>query len=156
MAALSIRKRKMDIQLKNLQRRPLNLPQIKIIVSAVLRCLDIKNASLSFVFVTSPQIKSLNKRFLHRSYETDVLSFDLGGGVSKVLIGEIIISVDMAVKNAKVFDNDLNHEIVLYIIHGILHLLGYDDHKPTDIKRMRVKEKEILQHLAGKINHILT
>ncbi len=82
-----------------------------------------------------------------------MLSFDLSDD-SKHLSGEVIVSVDMAVKNARRFKNDLRNEVALCVVHGILHLLGYDDHHPHDIKRMRKKEQEILLRLGNKILNI--
>ena len=149
----------MDIQIKNLQRAiALNCPQIKAIVKAILKYQRVQEASLSFVFVTNRAIKTLNKKFLGRSYETDVLSFDLRAASEhrkQIIIGEIIISVEMAVRNAKIYNNDLRNEIALYIVHGILHLLGYDDHRSRDIKRMRSREKGILRHLGKQINRLI-
>ena len=146
----------MDIQLKNLQKKAtLNLPQIQRIVKAILAYEHIKDANLSFAFVTNQKIKSLNQKFLGRSYQTDVLSFDLRENKKDILIGEIIISIEMAIKNAQSFGNDLNNELALYIVHGILHLLGFDDHRPSDIKRMRKKEQQLLKHLGRRINGIV-
>ena len=106
------------------------------------------------VFVTDSQIKSLNKKFLKRRYTTDVLAFDLSSKESparrKNIEGEIIISADTAIKNARIFQTSPHRELVLYIIHGILHLLGFDDHRPTDVKQMRKKEIELMK-LAGVI-----
>ena len=151
----------MDIQIKNLQRAiALNCPQIKKIVKAILKYQRVKEATLSFVFVTNRTIKVLNKKFLGRSYETDVLSFDLRDpsqrrSANKFVIGEIVISTEMAVKNAKVFGNDLRNEVALYITHGILHLLGYDDHRSKEIKRMRARERMIIKHLGNKIDKLI-
>ncbi len=63
------------------------------------------------------------------------------------LIGDIIISTDAAIQNAKAFKTSINYEIVLYVIHGILHLLGFDDHKEEDIKKMRKREKFLLEKI---------
>ena len=110
------------------------------------------------MFVSRQKIKSLNKKYLHRQYATDVLAFDLRSGVEakqkRLLNGEIIISLDAAKQNHKTFQTSLAQEIVLYVIHGILHLLGYDDHSPADIKRMRRKERELLEYLKKEIEKL--
>ncbi|MBI5415774.1 MAG: rRNA maturation RNase YbeY, partial [Candidatus Omnitrophica bacterium] len=67
--------------------------------------------------------------------------------------GDIAICVDAAVRNAKSCDTSLAQELVLYVAHGILHLLGFDDHAPADIRAMRAKEQEILEYL-GKFKGI--
>jgi len=144
---------KTQITIKNLQKKiPLNPSRITRMVKTILRHEGIAAADLSFVFVTDRAIKVLNKKYLKRSYATDVLAFDLGQGTlcekkKCPLAGEIIISVETAVKNAKLYHSTLKGEIALYVSHGILHLLGYDDHSRRDIKRMREKEGEILNIL---------
>jgi rRNA maturation RNase YbeY len=70
---------------------------------------------------------------------TDVLTFDLGEGY-----GEIIICPGKAGVNAKAYQISTEKEIILYVVHGILHLAGYDDKSPEDIRQMRSKEKELL------------
>ena len=106
---------------------------------------------MSIVFVTRQKIQSLNKKYLNRSYATDVLAFDLAeegkkGGVA----GDIFISTDAVLANAKAFKNDVKSELTLYIIHGILHLLGYDDHSARDVKRMRAQEGRLVKFLSNK------
>ncbi len=63
------------------------------------------------------------------------------------MAGEIVISADTAFKNSAAFGNSLEKEILLYVIHGILHLSGYDDHAIADIKRMRAREQFHLKAL---------
>src|SRR3989338_716106 len=130
----------MEIAVKNLQStvRLKTLPIVQII-KRILRQEGVAQASLSFVFVTNQKIKALNKKYLGRNYATDVLSFDLRER-PKAMSAEIVISVDAAKHNCKVFKTTLGEEIVLYIIHGLLHLLGYDDGTKKDIAKMRKKE----------------
>ncbi|OGX40717.1 MAG: rRNA maturation RNase YbeY [Omnitrophica WOR_2 bacterium RIFCSPLOWO2_12_FULL_50_9] len=128
------------------------------ITKTILRYEKVRRAELGVVFVSSQKIKALNKKFLHRDYATDVLAFDLReGGISRdskarrgELMGDIVISADTAAYNAGIYRTSLEKEIILYVIHGILHLLGYDDHRPQDIQRMRKKEQEILIYLGKK------
>jgi probable rRNA maturation factor len=101
-------------------------------------------------------MKALNQRFLKRDHTTDVLAFDLGEDLilsaerpilkkkERRLQGEIIISATTAAANARRFATSVDYELILYVVHGILHLLGYDDHRPTDRKRMRSKEQEMM------------
>jgi len=155
----------MDISLENLQKKvSLNSSQILKIVKSILRYERIEKASLTIVFVTRQKIRSLNKKFLRRDYATDVLAFDLNDQASlkrkpspkpKTLVGDIIISTDAALKNAKAYETTLAQELTLYIIHGILHLLGFDDHAPRDIQKMRKKEQELLKRLGAGIKNIV-
>ena len=155
----------MEITFENYQKKvPLNPSQILKITKTILRHEGVDKASLSIVFATRQRIKALNKKFLHRDYGTDVLAFDLSDNAvsrqksqrkPKIVVGDIIISTDAALKNAKTYETALSREITLYVIHGILHLLGFDDHSPRDIKKMRKKEQELLDYLGIKIKTVV-
>ena len=84
-------------------------------------------------------MRAINKKYLNHDYVTDVLTFDLGQSTS-----EIIICPQIAYANAREHRSSTENEIVLYVIHGILHLAGYDDHKPHDTLKMRKMEKELI------------
>ena len=130
----------------------------------ILRHEGVQQAFLSIVFVSNQKIKSLNKKYLSRDYATDVLAFDSNDQVRtktsarrkpRSVSGDVIISTDAAKKNARLYGVSPSQELALYIIHGILHLLGYDDHKAADIQRMRRKEQKILSYLGTKARNIL-
>jgi len=154
----------MEITFKDHQKKvPLNSSQIIKITKLILRHEGVQKATLSIVFVSHQKIKALNKRYLHRNHATDVLAFDLSEKLSrnkkiirkpKEVTGDIIISTDAALKNIKRFNTALTRELALYIVHGILHLLGYDDHRAVDIKKIRKKEQEILGYLGTKIQKL--
>ncbi len=103
--------------------------------SRILRELGSKRAGVSILFLDDKGIRRLNRKFKNRRAATDVLAFETG---------DIAISVDTAGKNAKRFGTGISDELKLYIIHGILHLSGYDDTSPGARKKMRKKEKELL------------
>ncbi len=84
-------------------------------------------------------MQTINQLYLGHDYVTDVLTFDLTD------TAEIVICPSMATKNAKTYGNSVNREILLYVIHGLLHLSGYDDHTPKDIQRMRLTEERLLK-----------
>ncbi len=73
-----------------------------------------------------------------------------------VLCADIVISTDAVVKNAKEFKSTTNKELVLYLIHGILHLCGYDDHSPKDINRMQKRENELLMQVFNSSEYLRT
>jgi probable rRNA maturation factor len=84
-----------------------------------------------------------------------VLAFDLSEGKKKNDIsGDIIICPETAFKNAKTFGTSFSYELTLYVVHGILHLAGYDDHSPKDIKSMRSEEQKIMTHLGNEIKKV--
>jgi len=119
---------------------------------------------LSIVFVSSSKIRALNKKFLKRNYATDVLAFDLkdNGTGKKVkeaaqgdIYGEIIISTDAARQHAQRYHLDIKGEIVRYLIHGILHLCGYDDHSDKEIKKMRTQEESLMLSMKSEIQKVI-
>lgn len=81
-------------------------------------------------------MRRINKEYLGHDYVTDVITFDHG---------EIIICPAEAVRNAKAFKTTVRRELELYVVHGLLHLAGYDDHSEKDIARMRSMEQELLK-----------
>jgi probable rRNA maturation factor len=106
-----------------------------------------KSGEVGISFISDSRIKRLNSRFHNRNAATDVLAFDLSSGKSQ-LIADIYISADTAVKNSRVFSSEPACELYLYAIHGMLHIAGYDDHKPKDIKLMRKKEAFYLNKIT--------
>lgn len=126
---------------------------IKKIAAAVLKFIKKpETADIEIVFLDNKAIAAFNKRYKATPGPTDVLSFkidrsEFGQGP---FLGEILISSERAKENAKVFGTDFEEEIALYVIHGILHLFGYDDENPEDRCLMDKKEKEVLRYLCRK------
>ena len=108
-------------------------------------------AELELVFLDNAQIKPLNKKFKGEDRPTDVLSFDLGAGTGS-FFGNIYISVDKALENSKIFETTLQEEFILYIIHGILHLTGYDDETKKERVKMEARQEILLRKLCAKEN----
>jgi probable rRNA maturation factor len=103
------------------------------------------NRDLSLAFVTDAAIRKLNRKFLGHDYVTDVLAFRLDGEV----FGEVVVSPAYAAREAKVRAIPVEEEILRYVAHGCLHLLGYDDHRPGDRKRMwERQERELRRFLS--------
>jgi len=96
--------------------------------------------TLSIVFVNDATIKQLHESFLDDPSPTDVITFSANPDFDSA--GEICISIDEAIKNAKSFSTTISHEITLYLIHGWLHLFGFDDKNEKAIKAMRQAEKD--------------
>lgn len=158
----------MPVVVQNLQRKvPISPPRIVRITRAILEYTRIKKASLTIIFVSPANIKALNRKYLQRDDITDVLAFDLGEGSlpslraqstqkKTRLNGDIVICADAAVCNAHLFKASLAHEIVLYIVHGILHLLGFNDHGTVKTRIMRKKEQEIMGYLGSRVATVIT
>ncbi len=134
--------------ISNFQRKiPIPVPKVRTALRSACRKLRFKIPELSVAFVGERRMRRLNKEYLGHDYVTDVITFGYSErGHLKVspFCGEIIICPAVAARNAKRYGNTLEREIILYVVHGILHLCGYDDHSPEDVKRMRQKETEIL------------
>ena len=146
----------MEVKVVNLHRRyKINERLVKKIAASILRhCAVGSNSKLEIVFLTDGAIRLLNKRYKGENRPTDVLSFDLGGGLfgTDLFSVEIFISIDTALKNSRLFGTTLPEEVVLYIIHGILHLTGYDDVTRKGRASMEEKQEEVLKRLCRKEN----
>ena len=94
------------------------------------------------LFIGDKAIRKLNKRFKRRDRATDVLSFGLDD------VGSIAISLDTASRNAKIFGTLFHEEALRYVVHGILHLFGYDDGTGPDRRKMAAEEDRILRRLC--------
>ena len=94
-----------------------------------------KLPQVSVLIVSDRQIASLHKQFMNESGPTDVITFQHG---------EIFISGEMAKRNAERFKNSLMNELRLYIVHGLLHLHGFDDRDPENAKKMEAVQRKIL------------
>ncbi len=139
----------MVITVTNLQSKlSINSSQIEKRVKKVLKKERKNIAVISVVFVNRYEIRQLNKKFLGKKYFTDVLSFDNSIKLAKKISSwEIVICTDAAIENAKRYKTSVNFELKLYLVHGILHLMGYDDRNEDNRKIMQRKENEILKFL---------
>jgi len=103
---------------------------------------------ISIAIVDDAEIKKLNARFLNHKTTTDCLSFDLSDAKDESKIFEIIVNGEMAVRQAKVREHPGEAELALYIAHGLLHNLGFDDSTPSLARKIHQAEDEILQQLG--------
>jgi len=125
-------------------------------VGAVCDAEGISSVELSLVLTDNAEIHRINREFLGHDYPTDVISFPLddeladpAGEIHPVqLQGELVISLDTAQDVAATQGWSLEAEVVLYVIHGLLHLCGYDDHSEETRLIMRKREREILSGLC--------
>lgn len=137
--------------IKNPQKKiPVDFGKIKKTVRDIVSTQGLaKTGEINISFIGDGLIKKLNSRFHGCDFPTDVLAFDLSSD-KKRLCADIYISADTAVRNSKIFRTDPVSEIYLYVIHGLLHIAGYDDHLPRDIRIMRGKEEFYLNRLKCK------
>ena len=124
---------------------PIDRGRMREIVRAVLREEGVSEAEISLAFVDNPAIHQLNKRYLGHDEPTDVLSFPMSDPGSKRLTGELVIGAELAQIEAESRGHDVQAELALYVIHGLLHLCGYDDKLPSDAQKMRERERHYLR-----------
>lgn len=118
------------------------------IVRAVLAEEQIADYEISLAFVDNQTIHRLNKRYLDHDEPTDVLTFPLSDPSAKKLAGELILGVEVARDQAAERGHDVQVELALYVIHGLLHLCGFDDKLTNDAVEMRRRERHHLARLG--------
>ncbi len=125
--------------------------------NAVLRMEDFKgSAEISVTFVDNAGIKELNAQYRDKNIETDVLSFPMGeNGIwdknpetGAFVLGDVVISMEKAVEQAKIYGHSLQREVGYLTAHSVLHLLGYDHIEPLDRVHMREKEELVMNQLG--------
>ncbi len=127
--------------------RRINHAEIRRTAAAVLRGEGAINALLKVVFTGDTVMRRLNRTWLKHRSTTDVLSFPLESGRGKPIEGEIYINLDQARRQAREFGVTDRNEIARLLIHGSLHLLGYDDATPALRRTMAGREDEYLGRL---------
>lgn len=118
--------------------KALNNRWLKIVAESEIRRLE----QISIIFCSDNYILDINQRFLQHDYFTDIITFDYCEGDR--LSGDLFISVDSVRENAIEYGSSFNDELNRVMVHGILHLIGYDDHTDEDIRQMRSKENYYL------------
>lgn len=114
------------------------------------------NAEVSLVLADDEYIRNLNKQYRGKDCATDVLSFalnegdepDIVDGPAEVLLGDIVISLETATRQAAEFGHTLERELAFLTVHGMLHLLGYDHETPEEQQEMRAEEEHVLTLLG--------
>jgi probable rRNA maturation factor len=117
--------------------------------------LDFPDGELSILLVDDQQIEKLNKQYLYRKGPTNVIAFPMREGhfseITPHLLGDVVISVETAKNEAKAANLSLQFHFNQLLIHGILHLIGYDhETTPNEAQRMEAKSNELLAVLEKK------
>lgn len=135
-------------------------PQLRVEPTAVRRlihCLDayhryqVPRGTLSIAFLTNAVIGSIHADFMNDPSPTDVITFP---GTPPEDAGEICVSVDYAIRAARRFHSTPTYELQLYLVHGWLHLAGFDDRTQRQKRRMRMAEREMMSLLARSAKDI--
>lgn len=117
---------------------------------------------LNIIIVNDDKMIEINEQFLQHEGSTDVITFDWLEGEEDFIeeeeaeegkvMGEIYVCLDTAIRATKEFKTSLAQELILYCVHGMLHLCGLDDHCDEDIRKMRAEEQRVMMHLAANFD----
>jgi len=156
------------VVISNRQRiKKINLRLLRHITRALLEELELGRVELGITLVGAPEMTRLNETFLRHAGSTDVLAFNYGNagragsplpaagahGVPRpALHGEIFICVNEALLQARRFSTGWQSEIVRYLVHGILHLLGFDDTNLRARRKMKLEENRLLRRLSHRFS----
>ncbi|MDD4953877.1 MAG: rRNA maturation RNase YbeY [Candidatus Omnitrophica bacterium] len=137
-----------EVTVKNLQDKiPLYPKRIKKAILNVLSKEGIKKSGeITVCFVDDNKIKELNKEYSGQAFPTDVLAFDYSKNTSEIS-ADIAVSTETAIRQSKIFKTTPLYEVYLYLIHGVLHLLGYDDDTLRKQARMQKRAEAILSSI---------
>ena len=145
----------MNIRVKNTQKKQrLATRALETKLGNLLRSIGLHNAELSVLFVGDRAMRSLNRRYRGKDKTTDVLSFSLREGafshIQPHILGDIVIAVPTAARQAAEAGHAFGREIEALLVHGLLHLLGYDHERSGDeARRMKRRELQLLKRMAA-------
>lgn len=143
---LKARQKNITISNRSGLRLPFSQGGIKRRVLKIFKLLkkELKGRPVGVIFLNDKEIKRLNRKYLKHNRTTDVLAFDY-----RSLGLELAISLDTAKRNAKIYNTSVKEEIILYIIHGILHLSGYSDAALAAKRRMFKKQDQLMKLVSN-------
>ena len=134
---------------------PVDLSRIRAVCVKILADSGITCGRIGVVLVDNEMIHELNRNFLKHDYPTDVISFQVESNPEEgYLEGEVIASVEMAKQRAPEFQWGTDDELLLYVIHGLLHLVGFDDIDEKDRLVIREKERYYLRFIGVEPNDL--
>lgn len=122
-----------------LRQKRINNKWLSIVAGSELK----KLGNINYIFCSDNYILDVNIKYLGHDYFTDIITFDYCE--NDVLNGDLFISIDTVRENADFYGTSFEQELNRVMVHGVLHLIGYDDHKEEDIKVMRAKEDYYLK-----------
>jgi len=149
----------MNVVITNRQRtKRINARLLKQIVGGLFAELEITEAELGINLVGAREMTLVNETFLQHEGSTDVITFDHSNAECGVwnaesqIHGELFVCVDEAVLQAKKFGTNWQSEVVRYVVHGVLHLLGHDDQRVAVRRKMKREENRLVRRLAKRFS----
>lgn len=143
-----------EVFLANEQELPVDEARLAELARHVLATEDVEeSAELSVLFVGSDHIRKLNARYAGDDYATDVLAFPMMDEEDgSLMLGDVVICPEIARANAEKVDHSLDRELEVLLVHGTLHLLGYDHQGPEDTSKMDGRLREILDSFGPDLS----
>jgi len=142
----------MTIQIENRKKRvKIEKRKIRKDVTKLMKLLNCADMEVSISLVSDEEIQRINQQYLFKDRPTNVISFSLQegeyGGVNPRVLGDIVISVDTALRDAEKGSLTFENEITFLIIHGLLHLMGYNHENTSraNARKMKMKENELFE-----------
>ena len=126
-----------------LKQKMLNNRWLKMVAGSEMRRLG----AINIIFCSDNYILDVNMKYLQHDYFTDIITFDYCE--KDVLSGDLFISIDSVRENAQFYGTEFADELNRVMVHGLLHLIGFDDHSEADIAEMRQKENYYLEMRAS-------
>lgn len=142
-----------ELYLRNRQNvQAVNLPQLRRLCRILLAAMPgVRRYELGVFLVAAPEMTQLNERHLQHAGSTDVITFDYQDSAdNEELLGDIFICLDEVLANAGRYRTPWTRELARYLVHGILHLRGFDDQAPVLRRRMKREENRWLGFLEAK------
>jgi probable rRNA maturation factor len=140
------------LRLRNLQRShpPYSAWLRRAAITLVEEHLKWDDYDLGIYLVTPGRIRKLNEQYLRHEGDTDVISFPYSTNAADIRAGEIFICVEVALRHARRYRVSMPVELLRYVVHGLLHLEGYDDIHPAERRRMKHIENRLLRALLRR------
>jgi probable rRNA maturation factor len=143
------------VRIDNRQKQlKLQKPKIRKTAQVLLNALGSPDGELSIVIMDDPQIQALNQQYLNRPWPTNVIAFPMQEGdfsdINPDLLGDVVISIDTAAREARDLGIDFEERFNFLLIHGILHLFGYDHETCDEDERIMEEKSEELYELTKK------
>lgn len=148
---MAVRKQRIAVDVSDRQRVLRVSPRgLERLVRRALAAEGVERAEISILLADDRQIAAVHRRWLGVPGPTDVITFDLSTGNATLpplgmLAGDIVVSTETARRMARAVGSTPRRELSYYIVHGLLHLTGYDDHTPADRRAMRARERTVMK-----------
>ena len=144
----------MTVCIRNIQKKQtINTSRLRRSLKRLLKELDVEDHEVSVLITDDKQITKINREYLDRDRSTNVISFAMtegfSGDIHPEILGDIVISAETALRDAAAAELPFNDELEFLLIHGLLHLLGYNHENTTqeETQRMKRMERKLFYHL---------